>query len=161
MRVIEVRDNVILRVSSSISSLLIGIMDVMINSFPDIFLILTLKSRNRFYLLRLHYRIFKTTYMLTKQSIILTMLSLETGHLMTSSFGVICSQMSSPFCKHHSVSKLTPFCFHPVLTAFSLVGQALTLLVAVSSMCYHTSTPALSTSSSSRGFTPFGWDISS
>ena len=161
MRVIEVRDNVILRVSSSISSLLIGIMDVMINSFPDIFLILTLKSRNRFYLLRLHYRIFKTTYMLTKQSIILTMLSLEIGHLMTSSFGVICSQMSSPFCKHHSVSKLTPFCFHPVLTAFSLVGQALTLLVAVSSMCYHTSTPALSTSSSSRGFTPFGWDISS
>ena len=109
----------------------------------------------------LHYRIFKTTYMLTKQSIILTMLSLEIGHLMTSSFGVICSQMSSPFCKHHSVNKLTPFCFHPVLTAFSLVGQALTLLVAVSSMCYHTSTSALSTSSSSRGFTPFGWDISS
>ena len=119
------------------------------------------KSRNRFYPLRLHYRIFKTTYMLTKQSIILTMLSLEIGHLMTSSFGVICSQMSSPFCKHLSVSKLTPFCFHPVLTAFSLVGQALTLLVAVSSMCYHTSTSALSTSSSSRGFTPFGWDISS
>ena len=41
------------------------------------------------------------------------------------------------------------------------LGQALTLLVAVSSMCYHTSTSALSTSSSSRGFTPFGWDISS
>ena len=34
-----------------------------------------------------------------------------------------------------------------------LVGQALTRLVTVSSMCYHTSTPALSTSSSSRGFT--------
>ena len=92
---------------------------------------------------------------------IMTMRSLEIGHLMTSSFGVICSQMSSPFCKQPSVSKLTPFCFHPVLTAFSLVGQALTLLVAVSSICYHTSTPALSTSSSSRGFTPFGWDISS
>ena len=91
--------------------------------------------------------------MLTKQSIILTMLSLEIGHLMTSSFGVICSQMSSPFCKHLSVSKLTPFCFHPVLTAFSLVGQALTLLVAVSSIHYCTSTSALSTSSSSRGFT--------
>ena len=42
-----------------------------------------------------------------------------------------------------------------------LFGQALTRLVTVSSMCYHTSTPALSTSSSSRGFTPFGWDISS
>ena len=34
-----------------------------------------------------------------------------------------------------------------------LFGQALTRLVTVSSMCYHTSTPALSTSSSSRGFT--------
>ncbi len=34
-----------------------------------------------------------------------------------------------------------------------LFGQALTRLVAVSSMCCHTSTPALSTSSSSRGFT--------
>ena len=34
-----------------------------------------------------------------------------------------------------------------------LVGQALTRLVTVSSMCYHTSTSALSTSSSSRGLT--------
>ena len=42
-----------------------------------------------------------------------------------------------------------------------LVGQALTRLVTVSSMCYHTSTSALSTSSSSRGFTSFEWDISS
>ena len=83
------------------------------------------------------------------------------GHLMTSSFGVICSQMSRPVCKHPSVSKLTPVCFLPVLTAFSLFGQALTLLVAVSSTHYCASTPALSTSSSSRGFTPFGWDISS
>ena len=64
---------------------------------------------------------------------------------MTSSFGVICSQMFNPVCKQPSVSKLTPFCFHSVLTAFSLVGQALTLLVAVSSMRYRTSTPALST----------------
>ena len=75
------------------------------------------KSRNRFCPLRLHYRIFKTTYMLTKQSIILTMLSLEIGHLMTSSFGVICSQMSSPFCKHHSV--LFPSCPDRFLTSWS------------------------------------------
>ena len=34
-----------------------------------------------------------------------------------------------------------------------LVGQTLTRLVTVSSMCYHTSTSALSTSSSSREFT--------
>ena len=108
------------------------------------------------------YRIFKTTYMLTFYlRINLTMLMFEIGHLMTSSFGVICSQMSNPVCKQHSMSKLTPFCFLPVLTAFSLVGQALTLLVAVSSIRYRTSTPALSTSSSSRGFTPFGWDLSS
>ena len=108
------------------------------------------------------YRIFKTTYMLTFYlRINLTMLTFEISHLMTSSFGVICSQMSNPVCKQHSMSKLTPFCFLPVLTAFSLVGQALTLLVAVSSIRYRTSTPALSTSSSSRGFTPFGWDISS
>ena len=108
------------------------------------------------------YRIFKTTYMLTFYlRINLTMLTFEISHLMTSSFGVICSQMSNPVCKQHSMSKLTPFCFLPVLTAFSLVGQALTLLVAVSSTHYCASTPALSTSSSSRGFTPFGWDISS
>ena len=35
----------------------------------------------------------------------------------------------------------------------AILGQALTRLVTVSSMCYHTSTSALSTSSSSRGFT--------
>ena len=41
-------------------------------------------------------------------------------------------------------------------------GDTLTSrLVTVSSMCYHTSTSALSTSSSSRGFTSFEWDISS
>ena len=43
----------------------------------------------------------------------------------------------------------------------SLFGQALDRLVAVSSMHLCTSTSALSTSSSSRGLTPFGWDISS
>ena len=36
--------------------------------------------------------------------------------------------------------------------SFSFLGQALTLLVTVSSVHYCTSTPALSTSSSSRGF---------
>ena len=43
----------------------------------------------------------------------------------------------------------------------AFLGQALTLLVAVSSVRCRTSTPALSTSSSSRGFTSFEWDISS
>ena len=37
----------------------------------------------------------------------------------------------------------------------TLLGYALDLLVTVSSMCYHTSTSALSTSSSSRGLTTF------
>ena len=41
------------------------------------------------------------------------------------------------------------------------LGQALDRLVTVSSMPYGTSTPALSTSSSSRGLTSFEWDISS
>src|SRR5699024_10545009 len=44
----------------------------------------------------------------------------------------------------------------------SAFGYALDLLVTVSSMCYHTSTSALSTSSSSRGLTNLTlWDISS
>ena len=44
---------------------------------------------------------------------------------------------------------------------FACSGQTLDRLVAVSSIHYCTSTSALSTSSSSRGLTPFGWDISS
>ena len=40
-------------------------------------------------------------------------------------------------------------------------GQALDLLVTVSYTRYRASTSALSTSSSSRGFTSFEWDISS
>ena len=46
--------------------------------------------------------------------------------------------------------------------SLSVLGQALKRLVTVSSMCCHTSTSALSTSYSSRVFTPLkGWDISS
>ncbi len=41
-----------------------------------------------------------------------------------------------------------------------LLGQAFDLLVTVSSMCYHTSTPALSTLSSSRGLIGFSPGIS-
>ena len=46
----------------------------------------------------------------------------------------------------------------PCLSSLHLhsFGQALDLLVTVSYMCYHTSTSALSTSSSSRGLTPEG-----
>ena len=50
---------------------------------------------------------------------------------------------------------------HFVTPSLSFFGQALTRLVTVSSMHYCTSTSALSTSSSSRGFTSFEWDISS
>ena len=50
-------------------------------------------------------------------------------------------------CKHPFSLSRHPCCF---LRAF---GQALDRLVTVSSMCCHTSTSALSTSSSSRGFT--------
>ena len=57
-----------------------------------------------------------------------------------------------------SLLRLIPVTSCPLSQRF---GQALTRLVTVSSMCYHTSTSALSTSSSSRGFTSFEWDISS
>ena len=50
--------------------------------------------------------------------------------------------------------------FHPAFLS-TFFGYALDLLVTVSSMCCHTSTSALSTSSSSRGLTAFAWDISS
>ncbi len=56
----------------------------------------------------------------------------------------------------------------PCITAYNIIssifrglGQALDRLVTVSSMCYRTSTSALSTSSSSRGLTSYEWDISS
>ena len=49
-----------------------------------------------------------------------------------------------------------------VTIQFLILGQALKRLVTVSSMCYHTSTSALSTSYSSRVFTSLKeWDISS
>ena len=45
-------------------------------------------------------------------------------------------------------------CWHSLKIILpAILGQALTRLVTVSSMCCHTSTSALSTSSSSRGFT--------
>ena len=46
-----------------------------------------------------------------------------------------------------------PLKYRSELNLLSLFGQALDLLVTVSYMCYHTSTSALSTSSSSRGLT--------
>ena len=42
-----------------------------------------------------------------------------------------------------------------ILLPITLLGHALDRLVTVSSMCYHTSTSVLSTSSSSRGLTTF------
>ena len=71
------------------------------------------------------------------------------------------SQMFSLYQECFSTSKLAPNPSCSILPLPRLVGQALTRLVTVSSMCCHTSTSALSTSSSSRGFTSFEWDISS
>ena len=51
-------------------------------------------------------------------------------------------------------------CSRSELNLLSLFGQALDLLVTVSYMCYHTSTSALSTSSSSRGLTNLRYGIS-
>ena len=71
----------------------------------------------------------------------------------------ICKQMDTRLWIHaladtsacHSFTALWP------LSSFS--GQALDLLVLLSSMHYCTSTRSLSTSSSSRGLTSFEWDI--
>ena len=63
------------------------------------------------------------------------------------------SQMFSLYQECFSTSKLAPNPSCSILPLPRLVGQALTRLVTVSSMCCHTSTSALSTSSSSRGFT--------
>ena len=51
------------------------------------------------------------------------------------------------------------FCFKKIIKP--AIGQALTRLVTVSSIHYCTSTSALSTSSSSRGFTSHEWENSS
>ena len=53
----------------------------------------------------------------------------------------------------HKLASLVYFMPFPTQMPSFLFGQALDLLVTVSSMCYHTSTSALSTSSSSRGLT--------
>ena len=104
---------------------------------------------------------FKTTYMLNILLKISKPAPLEHGHLATPLLSVICSQMSSPFHVHLTVS----FAYLPmslnVLTDFSLFGQALDRLVTVSYTHCCASTSALSTSSSSRGLTSFEWDISS
>ena len=53
----------------------------------------------------------------------------------------------------HVPSKLHTVKTNIIIQTYHCFGYALDLLVTVSSMCYHTSTSALSTSSSSRGFT--------
>ena len=53
----------------------------------------------------------------------------------------------------HLPSKLHTVKTNIIIQTYHCFGYALDLLVTVSSMCYHTSTSALSTSSSSRGFT--------
>ena len=53
----------------------------------------------------------------------------------------------------HVPSKLHTVKTNIIIQTYHCFGYALDLLVTVSSMCYHTSTSALSTSSSSRGLT--------
>ena len=54
---------------------------------------------------------------------------------------------------YHVPSKLHTVKTNIIIQTYHCFGYALDLLVTVSSMCYHTSTSALSTSSSSRGLT--------
>ena len=57
-------------------------------------------------------------------------------------------------------SKLHTVKTNIIIQTYHCFGYALDLLVTVSSMCYHTSTSALSTSSSSRGLTNLRYGIS-
>ena len=69
-------------------------------------------------------------------------------------------RVSHSISVYHVPSKLHTKFFHPSCSPITCSGYALDLLVTVSSMCYHTSTSALSTSSSSRGLTNLTlWDI--
>ena len=66
------------------------------------------------------------------------------------------------FLESYVPSKLHTVKTNIIIQTYHCFGYALDLLVTVSSMCYHTSTSALSTSSSSRGLTNLTlWDISS
>ena len=66
------------------------------------------------------------------------------------------------FSEGYVPSKLHTVKTNIIIQTYHCFGYALDLLVTVSSMCYHTSTSALSTSSSSRGLTNLTlWDISS
>ena len=60
----------------------------------------------------------------------------------------------------HVPSKLHTVKTNIIIQTYHCFGYALDLLVTVSSMCYHTSTSALSTSSSSRGLTNLRYGIS-
>ena len=60
----------------------------------------------------------------------------------------------------HVPSKLHTVKTNIIIQTYHCFGYALDLLVTVSSMCYHTSTSALSTSSSSRGLTSLCYGIS-
>ena len=109
---------------------------------------------------------FKTTYMLTfpweLTSCVADWVLYSSGVTSQLRCSVsFASQMFSLYQECFSTSKLAPNPSCSILPLPRLVGQALTRLVTVSSMCCHTSTSALSTSSSSRGFTSFEWDISS
>ena len=64
------------------------------------------------------------------------------------------------FSEGYVPSKLHTVKTNIIIQTYHCFGYALDLLVTVSSMCYHTSTSALSTSSSSRGLTNLTlWDI--
>ena len=64
------------------------------------------------------------------------------------------------FSEGYVPSKLHTVKTNIIIQTYHCFGYALDLLVTVSSMCYHTSTSALSTSSSSRGLTNLRYGIS-
>ena len=100
-----------------------------------------------------------TCYILM-ESFYLAIAFVEPGHLATTLLSAFCfANVCLPTLSFGNAS--IPHFTCGDSRSSQLFGQALTRLVAVSCVHCCTSTPALSTSSSSRGFTSFEWDISS
>ena len=101
-----------------------------------------------------------TCYILTESFYNLAFAFVEPGHLATTLLSAFCfANVCLPTLSFGNASIPHSTCGDS--RSSQLFGQALTRLVAVSCVHCCTSTPALSTSSSSRGFTSFEWDISS
>ncbi len=84
---------------------------------------------------------------------LLLLCTFKTAHMLTFFLGNHSDPAFASISGHLVTSSLGVICFANVLPLSQLLGQALDRLVTVSSIRCRTSTSALSTSSSSRGLT--------